>query len=95
MEPDKNKMNQGAKINGEERTSAPNSKPEEKWRTDAKRNAQSFAMSAGLTLLQGALFALGGMAARSAVDRVKSNKVSKADPFADNLLTTKRPSANA
>lgn len=95
MEPEKNKLNQGTRINGEDRASTTNVKPEEKWKTDAKRNAQSFAMSAGLTLLQGALFALGGMAARSAVDRVKTGKVSKVDPFADNLLTTKRPSANA
>lgn len=95
MEPDKNKMNQNTRPNSEERTSPPKEKPEEKWKTDAKRNAQSFAMSAGLTLVQGALFALGGMAARSAVDRVKSGRVIKADPFADNLLTIKRPSANA
>ena len=95
MEPDKNKTNQNSKPNSEDRTSPPKEKPEEKWKKDAKINAQSFAMSAGLTLLQGALFALGGMAARSAVDRVKAGGATKSDPFADNLLTTKRPSANA
>ena len=95
MEPDKNKMNQGTKINGEERTSPPKEKPEEKWKTDAKNSAKNFGMQAALVFLHGGLFMLGGMAARSAVDRVKAGRMTKADGFTDNLLTVKRPSANA
>ncbi|MBC7753686.1 MAG: hypothetical protein H7Z71_05580 [Moraxellaceae bacterium] len=91
MEPDKNKINQGTKINGNEKMSASKLTKDDAWKTEAK----SFAMSAGLTIIQGALFALGGIAARSAVDRVKTGRITKVDPFSDNLLTTKRPSANA
>lgn len=89
MEPsnDKNRPGQNTKVNSDEKMS---STKDDAWKTEAK----SFAMSAASIFLNGALFALGGLAARSTVDRIKAGRVTK-DPFSDNLLTTKRPSANA
>lgn len=90
MEPDKNKMNQGTKPNGEERTTGPKSKSDDAWKAQAKHAGTSLLF----TVLQGAAFAAGGILMKSAAQKV-SSRAPKADPFADNLLTTKRPSANA
>lgn len=66
---DKNKVNQSsAKPNGEEKASTNKSKQQDKW----KAEAITFASSAGLVLLNGALFALGGIAAHSLVSAVRS-----------------------
>ena len=91
MEPDKNKMNQNTKPNGEEKIASPKFKNEEQWRTQAKHAGTSLLF----TVLQGAAFAAGGILMKSAAQKL-SSRTPKTDVFADNLLTVKRSSsANA
>ena len=87
---DKNKVNQSsAKTTGEEKASMPKSKQQDKWKTEAI----AFASSAGLVLLNGALFALGGIAAHSLVSAARSSRQSGS--AADNVVSFKRQAGNA
>lgn len=90
MEPDKNKMNQNTKPNGEERMAGPKPKSDDAWRTQAKHAGTSLLF----TVLQGAAFAAGGLLMKTAAKKI-SSPTPKNDVFTDNLLTIKRPSANA
>lgn len=84
---DKNKTTQqSAKTTGEEKVSLAKSKQQDKWKTEAI----AFASSAGLVLLNGALFALGGIAAHSLVSAVKNSKQLSS---VDNVVSFKRQQA--
>ena len=90
MEPvtDKNKTTQSTKSAGEEKVLPSKSKQQDKWKTEAI----ALASSAGLVLLNGALFAFGGIAAHSLVSAVKNSRQS-AGPTADNVVSFKRQQA--
>ena len=91
MEPviDKNKVNQSStKATGDEKASAAKSKQQDKWKTEAI----ALASSAGLVFLNGALFALGGLAAHALVSAAKNSRQSTGST-ADNVVSFKRQQA--
>jgi hypothetical protein len=85
---DRNKLSSTSKSASEEKLQSTKLK-RLKW----KETTKGFAVSAGLTLLNGAMFALGSMAARSAVDSLKARRLPTTD--SSNVVSLKRQVANA